>query len=472
MPYIHFTEEQKLRASSVDLAEFLLRQGEKLLSSGHEKRLASDHSITVRGNEWYDHAAKEGGGPISFVQNFYNLSYPEAVTRLLGGEQGQVCEFVQKQKEEPKKEFVPPPANHEMRRLYAYLLKKRHIDREVLNTFVRAGLVYEDANYHNAVFIGKDEHGVVRHAHKRSTNDMGKTFRINVEGSDPRYSFHWNGTSDRLYVFEAPIDLLSFLTLYPKNWQRHSFAALCGVGEQAMLWMLEQNPNIQNVALCLDHDEAGIEAGGKLAELLKERGYFDVSVLQPTCKDWNEDVKARCGLEAQPAEEHPQLIAAPEVCGRIAARMQDVRLSHVEQDIPNLIDYYRTSLHWGYFDRAMDCMEQAAAMALATYGQQLRQMGRAASAAELAEALCSRIYPHQNQGSLKNRHSEIAMQFQSVLAGRNAVGVRSQENKQQLADSWLEVAASFAKIPVKYEADELKQQQKQAEAQEMEVAMG
>lgn len=301
---------------------------------------------------------------------------------------------------------------------------------------------------------------------------MGKTFRINVEGSDPRYSFHWNGTSDRLYVFEAPIDLLSFLTLYPKNWQQHSFVALCGVGEQAMLWMLERNPNIQNVALCLDHDEAGIEAGGKLAELLKEWGYFDVSVLQPTCKDWNEDVKARCGLEAHPAEEHPQLIAAPEVCGRIAARMQDVRLSHVEQDIPNLIDYYRTSLHWGHFDRAMDCMEQASAIALAAYGREMRQMGYTSSADELAEALCSRIHPHQNRGSLKNRHSEIAMQFQSVLAGRNAVGVRSQENKQQLADSWLEVAASFAKIPVKYEADELKQQQKQAEAQEMEVAMG
>lgn len=182
MPYIHFTEEQKLRASSVDLAEFLRRQGEKLIPSGREKRLASDHSITVRGNEWYVHAAEQGGGPISFVQNFYGLSYPEAVTRLLDGEQGQVYEPAQKQKEEPKKEFVQPPANQEMRRLYAYLLKKRHIDRDVLNAFVRAGLVYEDANYHNAVFIGKDEHGVVRHAHKRSTNDMGKTFRSKGTG--------------------------------------------------------------------------------------------------------------------------------------------------------------------------------------------------------------------------------------------------------------------------------------------------
>ena len=53
--YIHFTEEQKQRAAAVDLEEFLRCRGEKLLSSGREKRLASDHSVTVRGNEWYDH---------------------------------------------------------------------------------------------------------------------------------------------------------------------------------------------------------------------------------------------------------------------------------------------------------------------------------------------------------------------------------------------------------------------------------
>lgn len=83
--YIHFTEEQKQRAAAVDLEEFLRCRGEKLLSSGREKRLASDHSVTVRGNEWYDHAEERGGHAVSFVQRFYGLSYPDAVTLLLGG---------------------------------------------------------------------------------------------------------------------------------------------------------------------------------------------------------------------------------------------------------------------------------------------------------------------------------------------------------------------------------------------------
>ena len=58
--YIPFTTEQKERAASVDLEEFLRRRGEKLITSGRDKRLASDHSITIRGCEWFDHAHRTG----------------------------------------------------------------------------------------------------------------------------------------------------------------------------------------------------------------------------------------------------------------------------------------------------------------------------------------------------------------------------------------------------------------------------
>ena len=68
--YIHFTEEQKQRAASVDLEEFLRCRGEKLLASGREKRLARDHSVTIRGNEWYDHAEERGGTPSASCSGF------------------------------------------------------------------------------------------------------------------------------------------------------------------------------------------------------------------------------------------------------------------------------------------------------------------------------------------------------------------------------------------------------------------
>ena len=458
MPYIHFTEEQKLRASSVDLVEFLRRQGERLIRSGPEYRMASDHSVTVRGNEWYDHEARRGGGPISFIQERYGLSYPDAVTKLLDGEYGTAYAPAKPKEETPKKEFVQPPAGKETRRLYAYLLKKRFIDREVLTVFVRAGLVYEDAQYHNAVFIGKDEHGVVRHAHKRSTSDLGKTFRVNVEGSDPRYSFHWSGISGRLYVFEAPIDLLSFLTLYPREWQAHSYVALCGVGEQAMLWMLDQGPQIRQVLLCLDHDKAGIEAAGRLTDILNDRDGITVSILQPEQKDWNEDLKARCGLDAQPAEEHPQLTVAPEVCGRIAASGRE-RPERLDLELPRLLEQYRGQLRRSRTEQAVDRAERASALALAAYGRELRQMGQSVSKEELADRLCCCIRPHRNRRDLTARYRDLAEELRAVLSQSKTAGVRTQAEKQQMAEQWLGLAASFAGIPVKYEAELLEQQE-------------
>jgi hypothetical protein len=290
--FIYFTDEQKLRANEVDLAEFLRRQGEKLIHSGRDKRLASDHSVTVRGNEWYDHAAEKGGHAIDFVQRHYGLSFPAAVTLLLGGEQGVPYDRADSKKEPEAKPFELPAQNKDMRRVFGYLIKHRCIDRDVITHFARAGTLYEDAEYHNAVFAGTDEHGVFRHAHKRSANSVGKAFRQNVEGSDPRCSFHHIGTSDRLYVFEAPIDMLSFISLYPSGWQEHSYVSLCGVGGQTMMWMLEQNPNLQKVCLCLDNDEAGLKAVDRLSAELNATGY-EAAAFLPTHKDWNDELTAR-----------------------------------------------------------------------------------------------------------------------------------------------------------------------------------
>lgn len=211
--FIYFTEAQKERAASVDLESFLRQRGEKLLPSGRDKRLARDHSVTVRGCEWFDHASRQGGRAISFVQRFYDLSYPEAVSLLLDGQQGQAHPAVLHREEPPRKPFVLPEANPNMRRVFAYLVKQRHIDRQVVAHFARAKTLIEDSKYHNCVFVGTDEQGVPRHAHKRSTNSYGKAFRQNVEGSDPRYSFHHLGSDGDLYVFEAPIDMLSFITM-------------------------------------------------------------------------------------------------------------------------------------------------------------------------------------------------------------------------------------------------------------------
>lgn len=299
--YVYFTDEQKQRANAVDLEDFLCLQGEKLLKSGREKRLASDHSVTVRGNQWYDHASEKGGCAIDFVQMFYGKSFPDAVTMLLNGEQGQAYRSSEPRRSEPPKPFVLPEAHTDMRRVYAYLTKTRCIDRSVVSVFAKAKMIYEDTKYHNAVFVGFDPDGVARHAHKRGTYTQGEPFKGNVDGCDPRYSFHHTGQSDTVYVFEAPIDLLSFLSLYPQDWQRHSYVALCGVAEHALTQLLTENPQVQKIGLCLDNDKAGIKARERLTGILSERGYENVFPLFSRQKDWNEDLQDRSGQQmAQP----------------------------------------------------------------------------------------------------------------------------------------------------------------------------
>ena len=299
--YIYFTDEQKERANSVDLVDFLQRQGEKLLPSGRDKRLDSDHSITVRGNRWYDHSAERGSYAIDLVKRLYNLSFPEAVSLLLGGEQGIEYRQHSKSREpEQRKPFVLPPVHTDMRRVFAYLIKQRCISREVLSEFAREKLLFEDAEYHNAVFVGMDENGIPRHAHKKSTAS-GSAFRINVEGSDPAYSFHYlskNPYPHRLFVFEAPIDLLSYISLHPANWKQHSYVALNGVSEKPVLGLLELYPQLDRVVLCLDNDEAGLNAASRIHKILQQKDFENVEYDISSHKDWNEElVKMVCSQE-------------------------------------------------------------------------------------------------------------------------------------------------------------------------------
>ena len=276
IPYIYFTDEQKQRANSIDLADFLRCQGEEVTRSGHDYRWARHDSVTLRGNRWFQHSANQGGLAIDFVRKFYDMSFPDAVTLLLDGEQG--MDFAPAEnKPSPPKPFQLPEAHSDMRRVFAYLIKQRRIDREVVRHFAKAGTLYEDGQYHNAVFVGKDENGVAHHAHKRSTHTYGESYRGNVEGSDARCSFHHIGTSKELYVFEAPVDMMSFLTLHPNNWQEHSYVALCGVSPQAMMHLQEQNPQLQEVSLCLDNDKAGLAATERLTEILQEAGLYPVT---------------------------------------------------------------------------------------------------------------------------------------------------------------------------------------------------
>lgn len=311
MPYIPFTDEQKVLANSVDLEQFLRLRGEKLERVGREHKLiyydgsGKHDSITLRGSTWFDHKNQVGGGAIKFMQEFYDMDFQTAVQELLGQTVTPLSHSPPKAVvcEEKTKEFKLPEANSNMHRVYAYLIKQRFISPDIISHFAKQHTLYEDKEHHNAVFVGTDENGIPRQAHKRSTNSFRKTFRITCEGSDTKYSFSHFGKSEKLFVFEAPIDMMSFLTLYPQDWQ-HSYIAMNGVYENAVLTALKNHSNLSEIILCVDNDEGGIEAVDRLSDILRENGYANIKRIAPEFKDWNECLKAQNGVEPLPAVPH------------------------------------------------------------------------------------------------------------------------------------------------------------------------
>ena len=287
--FIYFTEAQKEQARRTDLPSLLRAQGAELKRSGSEYEWESPTGkVTLRGNLWYHQYEQEGGDAIAFAQKFMGSSYPEAINLLLGGDAIPSAPAAQPKPKQQTAPIMLPERNENMRRVFAYLLNRRCLDRDVVYAFVHKDMIYESAMYHNVVFVGYDADGNPAHANKRGTGSES-TFKGNQPGSIPEYSFHWNGSDNELYFFEAPIDMLSYISMHPDRWRQHSYAAACSVSDRVLLQMLTDNPKLDTVHLCLDSDDPGQQAAKRIADKLFTMGVKH-EILVPVNKDWNEDL--------------------------------------------------------------------------------------------------------------------------------------------------------------------------------------
>ena len=284
-----FSDEQLQRASGIDIAAMLQGQGEKLKKQGRVYRWTRYDSTVIDRNRWYRHSREIGGGPIQFMQHFYGMDFVDAVKYLLDGEEG--AEFVQASRTpETKLSFVPPQLSKNMHRTFAYLIKTRKIDADIVQHFVNEKKIFETEEYHNVAFCGYDEKGEMKQMHLRSTLP-GNRFFLDIDGSDKQYYFRHIGTNSDVYVFEAPIDMLSYITMNKENWQESSYVCLGGVAIDALKNVLNTNEQISKVYMCVDRDDAGDKTVKRIGDELNEMGYEWERIL-PENKDWNEDLTA------------------------------------------------------------------------------------------------------------------------------------------------------------------------------------
>ena len=316
-----YTQAQIDKANAVDLEKFLRAQGETLVRSGKEYRWKAHDSLTVCGNKWFRHSQSKGGFPVDFVMEFYGKSFPEAV-QMLTGEPGEV---------QPEADPAPSPAfrlplrNVTNANILNYLTQERKLSPSLVNFFIVAGDIYEDAAHHNVVFVGRDADGHPRYASSRGIREK---FRQDAAGAEKAFGFAHRGTDKQLLVFEAPIDLLSFIELFPKKWQQHNYLSLGGVSGKALRQFLPERPDVERVFLCLDSDKAGEDACKRLAALLPDT--VSVTRIQPCMKDWNDVLVHRAEIPNRNYFKSIVLKEPPKKDSVKIIRMSDVELTPVE----------------------------------------------------------------------------------------------------------------------------------------------
>jgi hypothetical protein len=308
-----FSNEVVAKAKSVSLVEYLKSIGEPLVKEGDEYYLKRHDSLKINSvtNLWRWNSREIGGkNAIDYLIKVERKSFVEAVEALTGQYHfvSHIDYSVKYEQTDRHKNFNSPPPAEDNRRAFSYLFKERNILPAVINHFIKCGDLYEDAGHHNAVFVGRDGKRVPRFACKRSTNTLiprtnaqGEKIntRWDVSGSDKSYGFKYIGKSARLFVFEAPIDLLSFISLREitqphDTWKQDSYLSLDGVCDEALsgfLSMPKEGEKIKLIVFCLDADEAGQIAAHKLCGAFKDT--YRVKIRVPSQgKDFNDMLKA------------------------------------------------------------------------------------------------------------------------------------------------------------------------------------
>ena len=292
-----FTDTEMQLAKETDLPELLTHLGYQVRRIGRYHTTVEMDSLRIKDRrKWFRYSQNTGGDAITFLQQFCGKSFSEAVEYLLAFH-GRARDSPAKaassvKRDEVQKPYTLPPRNTDDRRVFAYL-HKRGIAPQVIRQFMNSGLLYEDAEHHNCVFVGRDHTGQARYAGLRGTYDRdGKGFRGDVSGSDTDIGFAipCDPVSDQVRVFEAPIDLMSYYTLHRSCCNA---VALCGLYDGALRTYLRNNPQIKRIVLCLDMDTPGQETAEQLRKKYAELGY-EISQEKPRSgKDWNEYLQKR-----------------------------------------------------------------------------------------------------------------------------------------------------------------------------------
>lgn len=324
----HYTRTAILSAKEVDLLSYL-RQHEStelVHMSGNTYCTREHDSLKISNGKWYWFSRGIGGrSALDYLIKVKGIPFTEAVEMILGraAEMPPVSHIQTKswdqldaldmseslgksgaedhlKKEQKKKLLLPKAVEGRTERVIAYLTG-RGIDGPLLEACINHRLLYESAEYHNAVFVGYDPAGKARYAAIRGT--VG-SYKGEATGSDKRYAFSicLPRQPPTVHVFESAIDLLSYATLENRagrDWQGDALLSLAGVFQRkrekvlpiALKQFLEDHPSVKTVCLHLDNDAVGRSAAQGIMEALADSPYQVIDEPPTHGKDVNDQLR-------------------------------------------------------------------------------------------------------------------------------------------------------------------------------------
>ena len=256
------------------------------------------------------------------------------------------------------------------------------------------------------------EQGIPRHAHKRGTYS-GSSYKGNVEGSNSDYSFHYIGTGNKLYVFEAPIDLLSYLSIHKENWRENSYVALCSVAVQAVVYLLKYNPQLHTIVSCLEHDKAGH------------------------------------GIPPIPAAEHPGQAQMKEKClalagGYAGKRCPKEPLEELQQHFNRL----KRQAAYKIIDTKQSYEMAGIAFLFAT--KQLAAMEKQVSADEMASRLFALYQPHHDNIGKPSRMAQIGETLQELKQAVDNNEILPESGQEKIVRKTMSLAVDCLRLSFVY----------------------
>ncbi len=307
MPY---TKEQIAQANNINLIDYAAMRGYQLENSD-KKSLHVKNSgglyLFKDSNKYYHHTTDRKGGPIDFIMQFENMGFVQAVEHLIGAHPD-IGDYVPPPSPAPaikeKGVMTLPDKAQNYKRVYWYLCTARGIDPEIVSKLMKEKKIYQQADRGNCVFVGYDEKGTPRYRSKRGTSPE-RPYKGDADNSDKGYPFSMQGTSNRLFVLESPIDVMSHAALFKLRGldyaQDHRISLGC-LSDRALEWYLGQHPEIRQIIFALDNDadgkgpdglprNHGQEAAKKFCGKYEQLGYA-TAMQTPDAKDFNEDLQA------------------------------------------------------------------------------------------------------------------------------------------------------------------------------------